>query len=214
MAGSSQDDSGGVAAALPSERVNTPRAIVLRTLFVYGPMMAEEALVALLGRVPTKRPATLVGHVRCCKVGHAQQPGVCSTHRSLVRSGYPAVAKSEVHKVEGILLERLRPQEMSIFDYYEDSAYNRQLVKLTAENGFGGHEEVESLCYVWPSSRIDELDMGASWEYPQFRTSNMNAFIQEVIQPCRRRFESEQGALEEVMTAREMQRTDRSQRGS
>jgi len=194
---------GSTPEALLTDRASPERAAVLRTLFVYGPMMADEALMALIGRVPTKRPAVLAGYVRVCKQGAEQISGVCSTQRSLVRNGYPATVQSvEGTSVEGILLERLRPQEMSAFDFYEDDTYKRQLVQVTAENGFGGQEVLPTLCYVWPSDRISELDLRAPWEYTKFRTSNMKQFVESVILPCRKAFEKEAGALEAQMTAR------------
>ena len=92
---------------------------VFRTLFVYGPLMADEVLQTLLGRVPKHRPATLNGWVRCCKRGAEQLPGVCSTHRGLVAASYPAAVKTDdhSHEIEGLLLERLRPQELRCLDH-------------------------------------------------------------------------------------------------
>lgn len=100
-------------AAAPSERS------VFKTLFVYGPLMAEEACVALLGRMPSHRPATLSGFLRCCKRGAEEVAGVCTTHRSLALAGYPAAVQtnSAEHQVEGLLLERLRPKELRALDF-------------------------------------------------------------------------------------------------
>ena len=202
-----------LAEAVPaSPAQSTPRSAILRTLFVYGPLMADEAVNALLGRVPPSRPATLPGHVRCCKRGRDETPGICSTHRGLVHAGYPAAIATghESDAIEGVLFERLRPQEMSMFDHYEDNDYLREHVRVVAANGFGGQEEVECLVYLWPRAGATALNLEAPWAYTDFRTRNMQAFIEQVIKPCRRSYERENGQLEVQMTARESARSARS----
>ena len=198
----------GHMAELPS---SASSAAVLRTLFVYGPLMAEEAISALIGRAPMMRPAILAGHVRCCKRGAESAPGVCTTHRSLVRAGYPAATNtgSADAAVEGVLIERLRPQELQILDFYEDDAYSREVVHVKAMSGFGGEEEVRAFAYIWPAKQANALDLCASWEYTEFRTNHMKPFIEQVITPCRATFEREQGVLEAQMTQRESARSAR-----
>ena len=143
---------------------SSDRSEVFRTLFVYGPMMAEECITALLGRVPKRRPATLPKYVRCCKKG-ADQVGVCTTHRGLVAAGYPAVTHTGVddHSVDGCIYERLRPKELRALDYYEDDAYERISVHVEAESPFGGREAVECLVYTWPTSAANALDIRVPW---------------------------------------------------
>lgn len=194
----------------------TPRtpSDVFRTLFVYGPLMADEVLLALLGRVPKQRPATLVGFVRCCKRGAEQIPGVCSTHRGLVASSYPAAVKTDQagHEVEGIILERLRPQEVRCLDHYEDGSYRQMQVTVTAPSGFGSSEPVTALVYAWPntSEAAAALDVNRDWSYTQFRQHHMAAFVDSVVKPCRASFEKAEGELEVVMTARSHRGTPRS----
>ena len=189
----------------------SPSPAVLRTLFVYGPLMAEEAVNALIGRTPTMRTATLAGHVRCCKRGAEELTGVCSTHRSLVRAGYPAATPTgaDADGVEGVLLERLRPQELQILDFYEDDTYMREVVRVRTAGGFGAEEEVMAFAYVWPAKQVSALDLKAPWQYTEFRTKNMKAFIEQIIKPCRKAFEKEQGALEAQMSQRESARSHR-----
>ena len=195
-------------AASPSE---SHRSAVLRSLFVYGPLMAEEAITALLGRVPPSRPAKLFGYTRCCQKGSEEASGVCSTHRSLVRLGYPAVAAAgKGYVVEGILLERLRPQEMQALDFYEDDNFKREVVKVVAASGFGGEEELESLAYIWPPAGVVTLDPTIPWSYTNFRTQHMKRFIESVVKPCRKAFENHEGVLEAQMSLGTARSTARS----
>ena len=196
----------GLSPAPPS---STPG--VLRTLFVYGPMMSEEAITALIGRVPTMRPAMLPGHVRCCRRGADGASGVCTTHRGLVQMGYPA-ATATGHPTdvgEGVLLERLRGPELQLLDYYESDEYNREVVKVRASNGFGAAEETTAFAYLWPTKHVSALELRMPWHYTDFRAKHMRAFIEQVIKPCRVAFEKEQGKLEVLMTARESARSHR-----
>ena len=109
----------GIADYTASPKAPATPSEIFRTLFVYGPLMADEVLMALLGRVPSQRPATLVGWIRCCKKGAQQIDGVCSTHRGLVAASYPAAVRTDQsnHQIDGILLERLRPQELRCLDH-------------------------------------------------------------------------------------------------
>ena len=188
----------------------TNRSEIFRTLFVYGPLMADEVLTALLGRVPKHRPATLTGYLRVGKKGAEQIQGVCSTHRGLVAASYPAAVQSgkDEHCIEGILLERLRPQELRCLDHYEDPTYRQTPVTVTAPSGFGASETVSSLIYAWPSTATaaKSLDVNRGWSYTEFRAHHMALFIENVVKPCRVSFEKAEGAMEVVMT-------DRSHRG-
>jgi gamma-glutamylcyclotransferase (GGCT)/AIG2-like uncharacterized protein YtfP len=179
---------------------------VFRTLFVYGPLMADEVLSALLTRVPRHRPATLTGFARCCKRGADQIAGVCSTHRGLVAASYPAAVRTDApgHQIEGLLLERLRPQELRCLDHYEDPSYQQTQVTVTANSGFGANEPVSALIYAWPSTAAaaEQLDIHREWSYTEFRTHHMARFIESVVKSCRASFERQEGALEVVMTDR------------
>lgn len=212
---------------------------IFRTLFVYGPLMADEVLMLLLGRVPKHRPATLNGWVRCCKRGAEQVAGVCSTHRGLVAASYPAAVQTDDHNhnIDGLLLERLRPQELRCLDHCkpspppdhptganliltwmqtvracaradEDPTYQQTQVTVTTNSGFGASEPVTALVYAWGGA-ASELDVQRPWSYTEFRTHNMATFSESVVKKCRASFEKQEGALEVVMT----ERSQRSHRG-
>lgn len=187
---------------------------LFRTLFVYGPMMAEEVVVALLGRSPARRPATLSGYARCCKKGAEQRDGVCSTHRSLVAATYPAVIETgnPAHEVEGIILERLRPQEIRCLDYFEDESYQKIPVQVVTENGFGGRTPIDCLVYSYPSTQMAAslLDPSKPWGYKEFRQHHLASFVESIVKPAKARFEKEEGELEVIHTERNGQMSARS----
>ena len=75
-------------------------------LFVYGTLMADEVLLALLGHAPARRAATVRGLSRGCVIGES----------------YPAVMRTgdDSCTVKGLLLEGLQPRHLRALDYYED----------------------------------------------------------------------------------------------
>ncbi|CAI6001166.1 unnamed protein product [Closterium sp. NIES-65] len=85
-------------------------------VFVYGTLMADEVLRALLDRVPASAPARLPNFSR----------------HSIKGRQYPAVVPKAHDSVMGKLLLNLSPPEMSLFDAFEDVEYVRstQLVTL------------------------------------------------------------------------------------
>ena len=202
-------DLSSLSAATPAPN---PATEVFRTLFVYGPLMAEEVVTKLLGRVPRSRPAKLPGYLRCCKKGAQSAPdGVCTTHRGLIANCYPAIVGTGVqgHEVEGIIYERLRPKEIRCLDYYEDPSYQKVPVTVVAENGFGGQQTIDALVYTWPASpqAVKALDLDRPWQYTDFRRRHMQDFLDSVVAKCKERFEKEEGVLEVILT----DRTDRGQ---
>ncbi|CAI5473877.1 unnamed protein product [Closterium sp. Yama58-4] len=78
-------------------------------VFVYGTLMADEVLHALLDRVPTSAPARLPNFTR----------------HSIKGRQYPAVVPKAQDSVMGKLLLNLSPPEMSLFDAFEDVEYVR-----------------------------------------------------------------------------------------
>ena len=207
-------DLSSLAAATPSSAAPNAATEVFRTLFVYGPLMAEEVVKQLLGRVPRSRPAKLPGYVRCCKKGAQNTAGNVSTrHRSLIADCYPAIIGTGIEgpEVEGIIFERLRPKEIRCLDYYEDPSYQKVPVTVIAENGFGGQHAIEALVYTWPASpqAVRALDIDRPWQYTDFRRLHMKDFQESVVAKCKERFEKEEGVLEVIMTDRTARGTPR-----
>lgn len=68
---------------------------------------------------------------------------------------------------------------------------------------------MEALVYVWPRQAADALQLTQPWAYTEFRKRHMGMFIENIIVPCRTKFEKEEGKLEGMMTDRSRQLTDR-----
>ena len=149
-----------------------------RSIFVCGALMADEVLDALLGGLVTKsrtinkRPGTVKGYVRCAMKGGA------------VEAGAMPHASSEI---AGVLLELLQPVELRAIDAYMHTSFDRLLATVVTENGFGGTSEVEALMYACPPEAAELLE-AREWSYSDFRERHLQAFVKEVVAPCREQF--------------------------
>lgn len=156
-----------------------------RSVFVYGALMADECIEALLGglvaksRVISKRPGTVKQYARFSMPKGAVEAGV--------------VPSPEATELPGVLLEMLQPVELRAIDAYMHPSFDRLLTSVTVQNGFGGSEELEALMYSCPPESKELLDMSRLWNYSEFRERHLQAFIQEVVTPCRSKFEHEEG---------------------
>jgi len=91
-------------------------------LFIYGSLMSESVLQALIKRTPQIQPATLHGF-----------------HRFRIRNRpYPAIAPFSPGSaspvgavVQGLLLCGLSEEEHALLDYFEDDEYVKQTVEVT-----------------------------------------------------------------------------------
>ena len=50
--------------------------------------------------------------------------------------------------------------------------------------------DVEALMYACPPESKQLLDATREWSFPDFRQRHLEAFVREVIRPCRSQFES------------------------
>lgn len=152
-----------------------------RSIFVSGALMAEECLEALLGglvtksRTITKRPGTVRGYARYSMVGGAVEAG------AVVEEGA---------EISGVLLELLQPVELRAIDAYMHTSFDRLLTTVTTDNGFGGSSEAEALMYACPPESKHLLDAKGYWSFADFRSRHLEAFVREVVRPCREQFQS------------------------
>jgi hypothetical protein len=68
-------------------------------------------------------------------------------------------------------------------------ALHARVPQVEAENGFGGKEEMEALMYVCPTQHAGVLDTSRPWNYTEFRTGHLKAFVEEVVKPHRARYD-------------------------
>ena len=168
-------------------------SLLHRTVFVYGALMAEEALEALLvpasgrsARNRAKRAGKAHGYGRWCMVPTDGSDVVLPA----------ALPAGPMVRCDGLLLELMQPSEMRAIDAYMDKRMDRLAVRVTVENGFGGHEEVEALMYVCPSSLANDVLQQPlkEWNYNEFRSQHLRAFVDSKVKPCRAQFDLDEKA--------------------
>jgi len=183
LAGDGSDDAPG----------NVDYNLVHRTVFVYGSLMAEEVVDALLAPgsgtarsgLRCTRPGKVFGYGRWC----LKVTGTTPRSFSAMPGSLPA---GPLVRCDGHLLERLQPSELKCIDSFHDPRFERIVVDVHAEDGFGGKEVVQALMYVCPHASGDLLDTSKPWNYQEFRVKEMTKFIEEVAKPHRKRFEEEE----------------------
>ena len=175
----------GVPHFIPSCQLGTSRRITMSNLFVYGTLMADEVLLALLARTPKRQPATLRGYVRGTVKGEA----------------FPAILPSPEarlgHKVEGLLLQDLTARELRVLDFYEDDGYDRLEVTVLVND-----ELRPAMVYLWPAARRSEIDLDRPWSLQTFCDTELDSFLRDVVVPCAVEFEDEEQLLQQVRTQR------------
>mmetsp|Transcript_9529 Transcript_9529/g.15621 ORF Transcript_9529/g.15621 Transcript_9529/m.15621 type:complete len:184 (-) Transcript_9529:352-903(-) len=112
-----------------------------RPVFVYGSLLAEEVLEALLGHVPELRPAALMEYQR---------------YRIRNRV-YPAITGKPGGRVLGKLMLDLTTAEEELLDVFEGEEYVKVSVTVHPTNGSG---PVNAWVYAWAFA--DLKDYGGS----------------------------------------------------
>ena len=184
--------------------------------FVYGTLMSPTVLEALIGRTPSMiQPAFLQNHARFpCR--HFVFPGVVPLEsRDKItympkpvsnRLPFPSELDSIGSTyVEGVLLTDLTPEEVKVFDWYEDTAYIRSIVSVwipSTTSSCKGDElglmetsisttwkKQETNTYLWanPSS---ELDLDQDWDYQYFLQNKLEWYMENTVRPCRKQLDA------------------------
>ncbi len=133
----------------------------MANFFVYGSLMAEEVLTALIGRVPPFSAARLNGFLRY----------------SIEGKHYPIILPSEHHTdaVAGSVLLGITTSETSILDHFEGDEYERVEVTVHTEN----KDDVKAFTYVIskPSRQLLSDKLSPGWSYQEFRDRNLASFL-------------------------------------
>jgi hypothetical protein len=174
---------------------NFQYSMLHRNLFVYDALMAEEVLDALLVSgsgtarrgIRSSRPATVFGYGRWC-MKSVPLPG--------------ALPAGPRVRCDGHLIERLQPSELETIDKFMHRRFERMVVTVQTENGFGGQEEAEALMYVCPTVYSEVLETSTPWNYTEFRVNHLNSFIEQVVRPFRRALDAEKEAEEKQSGSR------------
>lgn len=127
-------------------------------VFSYGTLLVEEVLEAILGRVPDRIEAELVGYKRL------PIQGKC----------YPAVIRArDTDVVKGKLLVGLSAAELQLLDKFEDPAYDRRRARVQLENG----EMVAARVWARADDDGDDLEHDMEWDIDSFMTRHGDWYI-------------------------------------
>lgn len=164
-------------------------------LFIYGSLMSERVLSALLHRVPQVQPALLRGFHRF-RIRDRPYPAIAPVAADFSASDDSVVGG----EVPGLVLCGLSPEEHALLDYFEDDEYVKQQVQVqlcrkphkVATPGYLPQDtqtlEGTSVCasaYVFaqPTS-----ELYGHWHIDKFLSSNVLPSYIEMSDLCRQEY--------------------------
>ncbi|KAL8172270.1 hypothetical protein V2J09_024074 [Rumex salicifolius] len=143
-------------------------------VFVYGSLLSDDVVSALLKRVPCSSPALLNGYQRF----------------SIKERVYPAILPVEGKQVDGrvaclllinmlfsLLIDSkvlmgLTVPELDILDVFEDVEYFRDLVEVSlVENT----EKIKAFTYVWDDK--DDPNLYGDWNFEEWKQLHLSDFL-------------------------------------
>ncbi|KAL6536304.1 AIG2-like protein D [Orobanche gracilis] len=125
-------------------------------VFVYGSLLSDDVVRALLCRVPPSLPAALPSYQRFSIKGRV----------------YPAIIPAVDKKVIGKVLLDLTPPELHIFDAFEDVEYERRSVDVFLGDG---SEKLKAYTYVWKNKT--DSDLHGEWDFEDWKLMHMKDFL-------------------------------------
>ncbi|KAK1417830.1 hypothetical protein QVD17_26964 [Tagetes erecta] len=131
-----------------------------RRVFVYGSLLSDDVVRALLRRVPQNSPAILHGYHRFSIKGRV----------------YPAILPVESKKITGRVFLGITAPELDILDKFEDYEYERKLVDVSLSDSF---DILQAYTYVWANS--DDPDLYGEWDFEAWKESKMKDFLNMTI---------------------------------
>ena len=140
----------------------------MSSLFVYGTLMAPQVIETLIDRLPSHTSAILKSGYRRHPVRNYAFPGLI-----------PAVSSSISMPITGVLYRGVTEPELMRLDRFEGDEYRKQT--CTVEVADGKHD---AQVYVWANPE-SELDISKPWSYENFRTKDLEIYLDQVVRPCR-----------------------------
>ncbi|GJM97516.1 hypothetical protein PR202_ga14448 [Eleusine coracana subsp. coracana] len=126
------------------------------TVFVYGSLMEEAVVRAILKRVPPAAPAILPNY-----------------HRFSIKERiYPAILPVENKKVAGKVLTGVTDDELQILDAFEDVEYTRTRVEVSLTDS---SETMLADTYVW--SDAEDPNLYGKWDFEEWKKLHMKDFL-------------------------------------
>ncbi|XP_058113505.1 AIG2-like protein D [Magnolia sinica] len=135
-------------------------ASAAHSVFVYGSLLEDEVVQALLKRVPQSSPALLNGYHRFSIKGRV----------------YPAILPIENKKVTGRVLLGITDPELHVLDTFEDVEYERENVEISL---IDGSEKLQVHAYVWGNKNDPSLH--GEWDFEEWRRLHMADFLRMTV---------------------------------
>ncbi|WCJ30539.1 AIG2-like (avirulence induced gene) family protein [Euphorbia peplus] len=131
-------------------------------VFVYGSLLADEVVGALLKRVPPSSSAILNDFHRFSIKGRV----------------YPAILPVPNNRVTGRVLFGITDSELDVLDTFEDVEYHRSTVDVDV-SFTDGSQKLQAYTYVW----VDKHDpnLFGEWDFEEWRRTHMNDFLKMTI---------------------------------
>ncbi|KAK4435657.1 AIG2-like protein D [Sesamum alatum] len=128
----------------------------ISNVFVYGSLLADDVVRALLTRVPPSSPAILHDYHRFSIKGRV----------------YPAILPAENKKVIGKVLIGITPPELHILDEFEDNEYERKTIDVFLQDTA---EKLQAYTYVWENKTDPKLH--GEWDFEEWKVLHMDYFL-------------------------------------
>jgi len=124
---------------------------------VYGTLISEKVLLAIIGRVPKQAKATVTGYKRY----------------ALKNRSYPMMVRTgdDQDLVQGKVIMDISPRECTILDHYETKEYQRVIASAELEGG----EKHEVFTYI--AALNMESEFNGEWNYEQFERKYLSVFL-------------------------------------
>lgn len=135
-------------------RRNQLFAPFMHPVFVYGTLLVDEILLAVLGRTVTRTPAVLHGYFRGTIDGQV----------------YPGITPHEGSSVLGAILGSLSASELTALDEYEGELYERKPVAVLVAG-----QTISALSYV-VHPRARDLLTRTPWDLSAFKREHTKNF--------------------------------------
>ncbi|XP_073134743.1 AIG2-like protein D [Henckelia pumila] len=136
--------------------MGTTNPATISNVFVYGSLLSDDVVCALLSRVPPSSPATLPHHHRFSIKGRV----------------YPAIIPVENKKVTGKVLIGITPPELYILDTFEDVEYERKTVDVFLNDG---SEKLQADTYVWQNKT--DPNLYGEWDFEEWKQLHSKDFL-------------------------------------
>ncbi|XP_016494827.1 AIG2-like protein D [Nicotiana tabacum] len=125
-------------------------------VFVYGSLLADDVVHALLKRVPPSNPAILHNYHRFSIKGRV----------------YPAILAVENKKVTGKVLLDVTVPELNILDIFEDVEYERTTVDVSLMDS---SKTLQAETYVWVDKR--DPNLYGEWDFEEWKQLHKGDFL-------------------------------------